>query len=271
MLSPEQVLKSSDFEEISLREAFMLLTKCRIDAGFAPMVADLLTYQDAQPKFSKTPWPMAGLSLLPYNFYDESINLCPKATYCPQTCLNFQGRGRFTPTQLARKWRTDLLVKYPRAFYTVLNHELKRFEKKVGPDFLFRPNVFSDVKWELVLPDEWWDRFSEVRVMDYTKRWDRPEFPRSNYRLAFSVGAKAQLKKIDGLLERGSNVAIVFDVAKQESFPEFVGDYRLVDGDTHDNLWDRGNGVILALRAKGNLKKVDSKFKFGLDSLEGNR
>ena len=33
MLSPEQVLKSSDFEEISLREAFMLLTKCRIDAA----------------------------------------------------------------------------------------------------------------------------------------------------------------------------------------------------------------------------------------------
>jgi hypothetical protein len=175
----------------------------------------------------------------------------------------------YSNVQLARRWRTDFLVKYPQAFYTVLNHELKRFEKKVGSSFLFRPNVYSDVKWESVLPDEWWDRFSHVRVMDYTKRWSRSEFPRSNYRLAFSVGAPNQLKKIDDLLGRGSNVTIVFDVPKQESFPEFVGKYRLVDGDTHDNLWERENGVILALRAKGKLKKMDSKFKFRLDNLEG--
>ena len=258
----ENIFRHDAFRRISLDEANTLVTKCRVNHGFLPDTADLLTRQDAQPKFAKTPWPMIGLSLLPNSLFDEDVTLCPSSTVeCRKYCLNQQGRGRMAEAQRARAWRTELFVWYPRAFYTKLWHELEAYERQVGPDFLFRPNVYSDVKWERLLPDEWWERFAAVRVMDYTKRWSRPEYPKPNYRLAFSAHDRTKMSVIKERVAAGANVAVVLDHPKGYPFPSEWFGMPLVDGDEHDNLWARGKGEILGLRAKGTLRQVSNPFK----------
>lgn len=262
VIMAEKVFLPSAFELTDLDKARAVQAEVRAKHGFAREPADLLTWQEAQPKFSKTPWPMLGLSLLPNTMFDEGVNLCPNATPdCIKFCLNEAGRGGMSEAQRARAWRTDLFLWNPREFYTLLWHQLERAERVYGEGFLFRPNVYSDVKWESLLPDEWWERFAHVRVMDYTKRWRRPEFPRPNYRLAYSAAAHTKFDQFKTRLASGANVAVVFDHPKDVPFPSQWKEFPLVDGDEHDNLWERPKGVILGLRAKGKLKKADSPFK----------
>jgi hypothetical protein len=260
--SVENIFSPTAFRRISLDEAFDAMRKSRANEGFLPETASLLTHQKAQPKFAKTPWDIIGLSLLPHSLYDEDVTNCPNSTIdCRKHCLNQQGRGKFDSAQRARRWRTDLFYWQPRAFYTILCHELEAFEREVGQGFLFRPNVYSDIRWERLLPDEWWEQFAHVRVMDYTKRWRRPEYPKPNYRLAYSASAHTKMSLFRDRIAGGANIAVVFDHPKDKAFPESWEGFRLVDGDEHDNLWERPEGVILGLRAKGSLKKSNSPFK----------
>jgi hypothetical protein len=134
-----------------------------------------------------------------------------------------------------------------------------------------RPNGATDIAWELIRVRAAWaiefpylipfvgknlmEIFPTVQFVDYTKnprRFDRP-LP-ANYSLTFSR-SETNLADCIALLNRGVNVAVVF-----ESLPETWNGYAVIDGDKHDlrQLDPKGPiGTVIGLLPKGRKAKRD--------------
>lgn len=162
-----------------------------------------------------------------------------------------------------RGWKTDLLKVHPNAWFTMFHHEIRAAAKRYD-GLRVRPNVFSDVHWEKLLPDAFWAEFKNIRFMDYTKGWRRgtKEPLPKNYRLVYSASERTSLAQIRKyVIQWRQRVTVVFDVPKDKPLPKKWNGMRVVDGDVDDDLWSRPAGTIVGLRAKGRLRKADSGFK----------
>jgi hypothetical protein len=268
-------------EFIPLREANEEYGKCRELVGYRPVAGDWFT--TGNPKLNKNALVTLGNSYLPHRKAGvvargldlpdhvrialRKYNACEHASpLCSIGCLNTAGRGKFQPIQYARLARTLLRICNEDAMYSLNVHLLYKALIKHDGNVARRFNVISDEPWELLLPDEYWQRFPNVQHYDYTadsKRaelwrdgftYDGKRFP-ANYHLTLSAKEHHGLEWIHGFVELGVNVAVVCDTpAKKPKPAEWFG-LPAIDGDLSDERWLDPQGVVVLLSAKGQARK----------------
>lgn len=213
----------------------------------------LLTAPDHNVKLAKSAVPTYGLSLAPANL--SGHNVCNWSTpLCRAGCLNTAGKGTLDRVQRGRMLKTQFLAEHPMAFLTLLEHEIRRAAERHGA-ILMRLNVLSDLSWEVIAP--WLFDIEGVEFYDYTKsyrramgsRWGHAWWPK-NYRLVYSASERDTQAHIERMLLEGLSVAVVFD-----RIPTWVGGAPIVNGDLTDDRYHEERGVLVALRAKGKLRR----------------
>ena len=256
----------------------------------------------SNPKINKSDkagkgYKTAILHLSPFKLSGK--NFCPNASPgCIDGCLNTSGHGRFDKTQEARKKRSHFFIKDRQGFMHQLILELWAFvrhckKRKLKP--AVRLNGTSDIPWENIrftkkeydFPcngENIFEWIPEIQFYDYTKskrRVLKSDLP-SNYHLTFSRSETTPIKDIREVLDKGKNVAVVFDHLPDDesgfSFeplslldPSITGaNDRAINGDLTDlRFLDecldlQGNpikkGFVVCLSAKGKAKKDQSGF-----------
>jgi hypothetical protein len=192
----------------------------------------------------------------------SGTNVCVYSTAgCRDACLNTAGRGRFQRIQQARIRKTRLLFRDRPAFLAQLYCDIEAIIRKADRDGMMpvvRLNGTSDLPW---LPFELAPKFPQVQFMDYTKipkPWERVMH---NYHLTFSLSEDNLMDAIV-CLQRGYNVAVVFDVKRGQPLPKTWGNYNIpvIDGDVNDLRFLDPKGVVVGLRAKGPARQDSSGF-----------
>jgi hypothetical protein len=192
-------------------------------------------------------------------------NLCASATDgCKSACLFTAGRGKFTNVKMARLHKSEYFLRERNNFMLHLANEITKAIKKYGSDKIcVRLNGTSDIPYENIPVGNFpniMTMFPSVQFYDYTKiakRFDKP-LP-ANYQLTFSMAETIE-NKIDcfKLLNKGYNVAAVFAVKNESELPQTYKGYNVINGDLHDLRFLDQKNVIVGLKAKGTLGKLDN-------------
>lgn len=199
------------------------------------------------------------LYLMPSDF--SGRNVCPSASVeCRLGCLNLSGRNKMEPSrntiQQARQRKTDYFFENNEKFMELLVLELnsaKREAEKSGYEFAVRLNGTSDIDWNNQYHNgkTVFEIFPDVQFYDYTKVARRFDNMPKNYHLTFShTGTHSNVTKCKELLEKGNNVAVVFNVQKGNELPKTLWGYNVIDADVTDYRPADGNNVIAGLRWK---------------------
>jgi hypothetical protein len=191
----------------------------------------------------------------------SGYNVCSHSTAeCRKGCLATSGRAGMeiicggSCIHNARIKKTRLFFEDTAFFMQWMIAEIKRYQKKALKDnfgFSVRLNGTSDIDWANVIVDgkNIFQLFPEVTFYDYTKNPNKFNHLPLNYHLTMSyTGRNANV--CEALLEKGFNVAVVFNVKKKKPLPETFFGYKVVDGDLTDYRPDDGKGVIIGLRFK---------------------
>lgn len=215
-------------------------------------------------------------------------NVCEHSTSeCRALCLNTAGMGVFKKIQDARIAKTKYMHDTPMAFYHQLDKEIQNFvnlckkrsdQKRSYTKPCVRLNGTSDIynsHIETIIKKHW-----NIKFYDYTKDVNRMnlylngKLP-SNYFLLYSCsGTDESIAISERFIDRGANVAVVFDTKKGEPLPLTWNYFQVIDGDVHDLRFinaERGllrqgaaddepysEGNIIGLRAKGKARKAKS-------------
>jgi len=208
----------------------------------------------------------------------SGYNVCMFSTKeCRAGCLATSGRAKMeahagkSVIQDARIKKTRLFFEHNQFFMDwmraeILNAQLKAERK--GFKFSVRLNGTSDIVWEDYRVYDYvngfgkhiFDVFPNVQFYDYTKhplRAIHNEIP--NYQLTLSYSGKNELLCVKAL-DRGVNVAVVFDVKKGHDLPPTWNGYTIIDGDLSDYRPGDGDGVVVGLRWKDIADKQASEF-----------
>lgn len=202
------------------------------------------------PKIAKSiarGYATAGLHLAPA--LESGYNTCAKHTPdCAANCLYFSGFGALQSTQRARRNKTRRFFEDRRAFLADLFIDIRRFIDNahlVNLDPVLRLNLTQDIPWEKYgVPQA----FPLRRFYDYTKL-PRRKVP-SNYHLTFSFSG-SNLADCKTALANGMNVAVPFLKA-----PATWLGAPVINGDDDDLRFLETRGHVIALSAKGPLKKA---------------
>ena len=231
-------------------------------------------------KALKKGWLSGGIHLAPHKMSGK--NVCPFASaLCIAGCLNFSGHGgigldenRMNSCQLARIARTNFFFADRGLFWYLFEREMGSLLRKAAKEGLrpsFRPNLTSDIRWEIhpcirdgKLFDNMFDAYPEVMFMDYTawptKYRSTLQAPPPNYHLTFSLKEDND-REARAALAVGVNVAVVLMVGKNDPMPKTWSGRKVIDGDDHDlRFLDDGAGVFIGLRPKGELAKNPTAF-----------
>ena len=209
---------------------------------------------------------ITGLTFAPHGLSGHQV-CAGRSVGCAAACNLWFAGQRVTPQARNRAIvDTRALFADRQSFVAELNRDIANFvrlaeRKRITP--LIRLNVASDLEWFDVI-----DHWPEVQFYDYTKirarfaRYLAGELP-ANYALTFSRHEKHHGATIRSYLNRGGNVAQVFDVdyypavGRIGELPKSVivhgKRFRVIDGDQHDVRLPAvdGRGVIVGLRLKG--------------------
>ena len=218
----------------------------RAAAGFKRCTAKLVTLDNA--KLSKSLRPSYGLSLSPAAT-SGAWNVCPWSTPgCRGVCLSTAGNGRYSSVTRARCYRTLLLGDHPAAFIARMADEIRALVRRVGP-INFRPNIVSDLRWELIAPGLM--SIPDVALMDYTKAPTHKRASLPNYRLVGSVSERDDDETIRGKVDHYGSAAVALDLPKGAPLPAVLWGRPVVDGDlSDDRTLGKELGVVVGLRFK---------------------
>lgn len=190
----------------------------------------------------------------------SGYEVCPmRSAGCTAACLYTAGMGAFSNVQQARIKKTKMFFEQREEFFKLLHKDIKSLIAKAKKENLIpaiRLNGTSDINW---VRFKIFEQYPEVQFYDYTKMLNHLTKDVANYHITFS---KNEMNDLDCkiALERGYNVAVVFNTKKGVSLPPFWNDYPVYDGDDTDvRFYDPDNHVI-GLRAKGMAKKDNSGF-----------
>ena len=232
----------------------------------------LLTPPSSNPKMRKSARATYGLTLCPNNTFDwqgfgfdQPFNACPYASPgCMNACLHYSGKGAMSRTQYARQLRMATMLWMPYDFGWVLGYELGKAAHSHPDGILFRFNVVTDIRTELVMPrllTHWGPRHPFVQPYDYTA-WPMQRRAPINTHLTFSAKETTSDVEIINTIMAGYNVAIPFDVKHARDLPHEMqvnGDtVRVVDGTRTDDRTLDPEGVIVGLVAKRTPGRTDS-------------
>ena len=190
----------------------------------------------------------------------SGYEVCPmRSAGCTAACLYTAGMGAFSNVQEARIKKTKMFFEQREEFFKLLHKDIKSLIAKAKKENLvpaIRLNGTSDINW---VRFKIFEQYPEVQFYDYTKMLNHLTKDVANYHITFS---KNESNDVDCkiALERGYNVAVVFNTKKGLSLPSSWNNYPVYDGDDTDvRFYDPDNHVI-GLRAKGMAKKDNSGF-----------
>lgn len=210
-------------------------------------------------------------------------NLCPSHT---PGCYGKKGENCIAGAGLLAM-RNDILIartrfflQEPALYLERLLAEIDHFyrhAKKRGLELALRLNGTSDIAWERVAGySELFGRYPDVVFYDYTKvlnrvlRDGKPVALPRNYHLTFSQSELNGEDVRQVILHTRVNVAKVFPFfpaikgrREAEDLPKTWMGRRVIDGDKYDLRFPPFDppGVIVGLRAKGELKKEVKKLR----------
>jgi hypothetical protein len=214
---------------------------------------------DAKTIKGKKKGYLTGILYL-YPFKAFGLNLCPNALKadCHEPCLNTAGRGQMNMVQEARLRKTWLFHNDRDWFMRQLLNDIEALERKAWRDGLtpvVRLNGTSDLNWEDIRyeGESALERFSRMQYYDYTKL---PRTPKNNnYHLTFSYSASpAYARTVAKALRLQMNIAVVF----RGDFPTTFLGRKVVNGDQDDLRFLDDKNVVVALKAKGRAKSLES-------------
>ena len=190
----------------------------------------------------------------------SGYEVCPmRSAGCTAACLYTAGMGAFSNVQQARIKKTKMFFEQREEFFKLLHKDIKSLIAKAKKENLvpaIRLNGTSDINW---VRFKIFEQYPEVQFYDYTKMLNHLTKDVANYHITFSKNESNDLDcKI--ALERGYNVAVVFNTKKGLSLPPFWNDYPVYDGDDTDVRFYDPNNHVIGLRAKGMAKKDNSGF-----------
>jgi len=201
-----------------------------------------------------------GLYLAPAYQYGK-LNSCTHRTKeCEQACLYNSGRARIeidsnkSMIKDCREVKTRLFYENTGYFMQWLIAEIIRDKAKVekqGHFYAVRLNCTSDIDWANVLVNglNIFEIFPDVQFYDYSKNPSKFIDIAKNYHLTFSYTGK-NASKANELLNKGFNVAVVFNTKANKPLPETFAGIKVVNGDLTDYRPTDGSGVIVGLRFK---------------------
>jgi hypothetical protein len=214
------------------------------------------------------------LYMSPFKANSQGKNVCSHASAgCVASCLVGSGNGgMFEGVKKGRIAKTEYFLSSRIEFLKQLETEIGKAIKKNADKAIvtIRLNGTSDLPWENFRIFEGdkniFEVFPTIQFYDYTKnhtRFDK-ELP-SNYHLTFSK-SETNTDKAFELLNRGFNVAMVFD----KTPTEYKG-FEVINGDETDLRFLDKQGVIVGLKYKfmtgkgaDNNKAFDSGFAIRL-------
>ena len=195
----------------------------------------------------------------------SGYEVCPmRSAGCTAACLYTAGMGAFSNVQQARIKKTKMFFEQREEFFKLLHKDIKSLIAKAKKENLvpaIRLNGTSDINW---VRFKLFEQYPEVQFYDYTKMLNHLTKDVANYHITFS---KNESNDVDCkiALERGYNVAVVFNTKKGLSLPPSWNNYPVYDGDDTDvRFYDPDNHVI-GLRAKGMAKKDNSGFVININ------
>jgi hypothetical protein len=208
----------------------------------------------------------------------SGYNVCSHSTpECRNACLATSGHAGMEITagksiiHDARVKKTRLFYEQPEYFMQWLIAEIKQKQnkaKKEGYGFSVRLNGTSDIDWANVRINgqNIFELFPEISFYDYSKNPAKFMNKPGNYHLTFSYSGLNWINAKE-LLERGFNVAVVFNVLKGQTLPSTFEGFNVVNGDLSDYRIADAKGIIIGLkfkeiadRKKAMLLKQNSKF-----------
>jgi hypothetical protein len=220
----------------------------------------------------------AIMHLSPAN--ESGFRCCPWHTPgCASVCLHVAGDPQRLGGKIGgRLKRTFWLAHDADGFLGRLHEEIAKMRENAerdGKHLAIRLNGTSDIPFEApgyVVKDEKGSQikptvmqeFPDVIFYDYTKSFRRMmnyvsgKFP-PNYHLTYSLSEMPESRThADEILERGGNIAIVFNCFRGQRLPNVWvtrqgkgKKIRVIDGDKHDLRFLDERGVVVGLRAKG--------------------
>lgn len=222
----------------------------------------LLAVGTTNAKTAKNSRASAIMYLAPHIQNSKGINICPKASEgCALACLYKAGRGAFNSVQTARINKTERFLSDKQKFAEDLYAELVKLNRKAekkAEQIAVRLNGTSDLDFIGIinrrLGVDVLDEFPHLVFYDYTKIVGkvRKYIDRSDrYRITFS---RAEDNHDDAMsaLKIGAPVSVVFGVQKNGNLPKMWKGYKVLDGDTSDDLMiDNKGAYVIGLRFKG--------------------
>lgn len=197
----------------------------------------------------------------------SGYEVCPmRSVGCTDACLYTSGRGSFSTVQKARIAKTKMFFEQRDEFFKLLHKDIKSLVAKAKKENMIpaiRLNGTSDINWARF---KLFEQYPDVQFYDYTKILNHLTKDIPNYHITFS---KNEMNDDDCkiALDKGFNVAVVFNTKKGVSLPKEWKDYPVYDGDDTDvRFYDPSNHVI-GLRAKGKAKKDDSGFVINVNNI----
>lgn len=238
-----------------------------------------MLFTESNPKLEKGEdlgYLSFGLHFAPHTI--SGYQVCASASEgCASACLYTSGHGRFTRTQESRIAKTKRFFEARNLFLFDMIRDIRaaiRRADRMNFAPAFRLNLTSDLRWEAIrIPasigsteplanyyPNIMTMFPEVQFYDYTAHYNRltHELP-ANYHLTFSRKENND-DKVMQWLALGGNVAVVFNVKKNDPLPSQWRGYPVIDGDIHDLRFLDPKNVIVGLRPKGDAKKDNSGF-----------
>ncbi len=188
---------------------------------------------------------------------ESGYNTCPKASAeCAADCLFRAGRGAMKKIQRVRIAKTRRYFEDRVGFLQDLEADVNKIEAWCKKHNLFpaiRLNGTSDIRWERhgII-----QKYPAVQFYDYMKLTNRKGVP-ANYRLTFSFDGH-NIAACREALANGMNVAVPF--IKRPA--KWLG-YPTVDGDEDDLRFMSLSPCVIALKAKGPLRKNPNSLFLG--------
>ena len=140
-----------------------------------------------------------------------------------------------------------------------IGNKSKLAEKK-GFGFSVRLNCTSDIDWANVRLNglNIFEIFPNLTFYDYTKNPKKFINKPDNYHLTFSYTGR-NWDKCKVVLERGHNVAMVFNVKNETEIPAMYKGYQVINGDITDYRVDDAKGIIVGLKWKRIANRVNEQ------------
>ena len=207
----------------------------------------------------------------------KGINVCSHASAgCAASCLVGSGfGGMYTGVQKGRIDKTNYFLSNRTAFLFQLKSEIEKAIRKHEGNAIvtIRLNGTSDLpyeKYKVFDGKNIFEVFPSVQFYDYTKNHTRfDKVLPSNYHLTFSRSETNHEKAME-LLNRGINVAMVFD-----KLPNTFEGFEVINADLDDLRFLDKKGVICGLKYKkmtgkgaNNAEAFESGFAIRTEILE---